>query len=87
MWSVTGFTLSAFVHVLSYFGMAAQESVPLVFALHVGIFPPFFFMITRLNRWRIRTGRFSSQLRWNELRQYFPPWTPVVLVLLGAGSH
>jgi hypothetical protein len=84
VWAALGFAISAVVHALSYFSMAAQSSWPWVWVLHVGVFPPFIVMMTRLRRWRERTGPWSSRSRIGELSPYFPRWVlvlPIALVI------
>jgi hypothetical protein len=82
VWCCLGFALSAIVHALSYFGIAAQEIVPAVWALHVGIFPPFFVAVWRLRHWRTRQGRWSYRTQWSALRPYVPRWAyPIGIVL------
>lgn len=82
IWCSLGFVLSAVVHLLSYFGVAAQESVPAVWALHIAIFPPFFVAIWRMRRWRT-PGRWSKQIAWAAIKPYVPGWAyPVGIGLM-----
>lgn len=67
VWAILGFVLSAIVNALSYVGIAAQEALPAVWMLHVGLFPPFGAMVFRSRRLRGTDGRGSSA--W---RQYLP---------------
>jgi MFS family permease len=82
VWAALGFALSAVVHALSYLSVAAQSSWPWVWALHVGIFPPFIAMVMRLRRWRDRTGPWRARSRLGELSPYFPRWVPVLAIAL-----
>jgi hypothetical protein len=81
-WAALGFALSAVVHALSYFSIAAQSSWPWVWGLHIGIFPPFIVMVLRLTRWRSRSGPWRSRARLDALAPYFPRWVPVLAVAL-----
>jgi hypothetical protein len=82
VWAALGFAISAVVHALSYFSIAAQSSSPWFWVLHIGIFPPFIVMVMRLRRWRERTSSWRYRSRLGELRPYFPRWVPVLAVAL-----
>ncbi|WP_437838667.1 hypothetical protein [Sorangium sp. So ce1153] len=79
--AATGLGLSALVHVLSYAGIAVHESVPVVWALHVGIFVVFIPFIIGLIEWKVPgSGSFRVQLDWSSLARFFPRWVPVVAI-------
>ncbi len=44
-----GFGLSLAVHLLTFVGIAAQESIPATWVLQAGVFPLFFIAVWRLN--------------------------------------
>lgn len=77
VYGLLGFALSLAVHVLSYAGIAAQEYVPTVWALHAGVFPLFFAFVFGWNRFQ---G--SRDAGWGELLAYVPPWVRVALPVL-----
>jgi hypothetical protein len=71
---LTGFAVSLWVHVLTYLGIALQEHTSAVWLLHVGLFPPSFVMVIRLQRWSTGSWWFRTGFRWRELAAYLPAW-------------
>ncbi|HEU4560979.1 MAG TPA: hypothetical protein VFS20_24215 [Longimicrobium sp.] len=77
MYGVLGFALSLAVHVLSYAGIAAQEYVPAVWALHAAVFPLFFAFVFGWNRFQ---GH--REAGWDELLRYVPRWVRIAFPVL-----
>jgi hypothetical protein len=77
---LTGFVISLWVHVLTYLGIALQEHTSAVWLLHVGLFPPFFVMVIRLQRWNTGSSWFRTGFRWRDLAAYLPGWAIVSVV-------
>ena len=88
LYGVFGLTASAIVHFGTYLGRELNSDHPLFWVLHIGIFPLFLAFLWRLRAWQsVRRGFLGlkqRQLRWRELRRYFPSWVPVLVMLLFA---
>ena len=78
LFGALGFGLSAVAHLATFAGVAVQESIPLMWALHVGIFPLFVPFVLGLRHWQAKTGRWQRSLRWQEILRYIPVWARVV---------
>jgi hypothetical protein len=83
LWGVTGFALSLVAHLLTFTDIALQQSVPAIWGLHVGIFPPFFALVIYLQRWT-RGSWPRRHLQWKSLLPYLPHWVRISGVVLFA---
>jgi hypothetical protein len=84
-WGAIGLALSVLVHLLSYAGIAVQTTAPIVWALHIGIFPPAFVLVSRSRRWRSDIDGWSKRPRWSDIARFFPRW--VVPLLVGVFAY
>jgi hypothetical protein len=77
IFGVSGLCLSLVVHLLTFIGVAAQESVPATWILQLGIFPLGFTLIWRMRKWRDPNRKINLSSRGEgltDLLKYFPTW-------------
>jgi hypothetical protein len=78
IYGLLGLLIAFIVHAATFTSFSLNPNHPLVWILHIGIFPLFVSMIFRLQYWvEMRRGPFGlpmSRLRWQELRAFFPAW-------------
>jgi hypothetical protein len=82
---LVGAGVSLLVNLLTYVGIATQEYVPLVWGLHLAIFPSFIVFAFRLREWH--TGSWwHRRLLWREMLRFLPRTVAIGIPLLFAAT-